>query len=265
MIDRLEWGRTQLEVSGELGIAQSVISRLWQRFRDDGNVGGSVATSGVRKFCLRYQETNSIKNKEGKGRKRCTTSIDDRRIKRLCLQDRKMSSAAIRSDLNDAGVSVSSRTIRRRLTDVGLRGRIPRKKPYLNFQQRKKRLQWAKEHINWTDDQWSQVIWSDETKISLFGSDGRKYVRRRIGEELHPDCIQATVKNPVSVMIWSCMSADGIGRLHVIDGTLNARKYIDTILEPKLLPSIRDLFPNNASFILQQDFAPCHTAKTSKA
>ncbi|GFW72854.1 transposable element Tcb1 transposase [Trichonephila clavipes] len=32
---RLECGRTQLEVSEELGIAQSVISRLWKRFQDD--------------------------------------------------------------------------------------------------------------------------------------------------------------------------------------------------------------------------------------
>ncbi|GFU57389.1 uncharacterized protein TNCV_3635681 [Trichonephila clavipes] len=38
IIGRLEYGRTQLEVSEELGIAQSVISRLWQRFQDDGNV-----------------------------------------------------------------------------------------------------------------------------------------------------------------------------------------------------------------------------------
>ncbi|GFU01749.1 HTH_Tnp_Tc3_2 domain-containing protein [Trichonephila clavipes] len=37
IIGRLEWGRTQLEVSEELGIAQSVLSRLWQRFQDDGN------------------------------------------------------------------------------------------------------------------------------------------------------------------------------------------------------------------------------------
>ncbi|KFM66004.1 Transposable element Tcb1 transposase, partial [Stegodyphus mimosarum] len=37
IIGRLECGRTQLEVSDELGIAQSVISRLWQRFQDDGN------------------------------------------------------------------------------------------------------------------------------------------------------------------------------------------------------------------------------------
>ncbi|GIY84265.1 hypothetical protein CEXT_808111 [Caerostris extrusa] len=32
----MEWARTQLEVSEELGIAQSVISRLRQRFQDDG-------------------------------------------------------------------------------------------------------------------------------------------------------------------------------------------------------------------------------------
>ncbi|GFV40536.1 uncharacterized protein TNCV_2500631 [Trichonephila clavipes] len=38
IIGRLECERTQLEVSDELGIAQSVISRLWQRFQEDGNV-----------------------------------------------------------------------------------------------------------------------------------------------------------------------------------------------------------------------------------
>ncbi|GFW64066.1 transposable element Tcb1 transposase [Trichonephila clavipes] len=35
IIGRLEYGRTQLEVSEKLGIARSVISRLWQRFQDD--------------------------------------------------------------------------------------------------------------------------------------------------------------------------------------------------------------------------------------
>ncbi|GFX80367.1 glycerol-3-phosphate dehydrogenase [Trichonephila clavipes] len=54
---------------------------------------------------------------------------------------------------------------------------------------------------------------------------------------------------------------NGIGHLHIIDGTLNVRKYIDTILESKLLPPIRDPVTNNASFIFQQDSAPCPTVK----
>ncbi|GFW52258.1 uncharacterized protein TNCV_2427051 [Trichonephila clavipes] len=45
---RLECGRTQLEVSKELGIAQSVISKLWQRFQDDGNVSRCHSTGHPR-------------------------------------------------------------------------------------------------------------------------------------------------------------------------------------------------------------------------
>ncbi|GFV92455.1 uncharacterized protein TNCV_3950651 [Trichonephila clavipes] len=45
---RLECGRTQLEVSEELGIAQSVISRLWQRFQDDSNVSRCYSTGHLR-------------------------------------------------------------------------------------------------------------------------------------------------------------------------------------------------------------------------
>ncbi|KFM58151.1 hypothetical protein X975_10179, partial [Stegodyphus mimosarum] len=48
IIGRLECGRTQLEVSDELGIAQRVISRLWQRFQDDGNVSRRYSTGRPR-------------------------------------------------------------------------------------------------------------------------------------------------------------------------------------------------------------------------
>ncbi|GFU97459.1 uncharacterized protein TNCV_1913141 [Trichonephila clavipes] len=44
IIGWLECARTQLEVSEELGITQSVISRLWQRFQDDGNVSRCYST-----------------------------------------------------------------------------------------------------------------------------------------------------------------------------------------------------------------------------
>ncbi len=83
---------------------------------------------------------------------------------------------------------------------------------------------WAKEHINCSENQWKQTIWSDECKILLFGCDGQKYVRRRVGEELHPDCIEGTTKNPTSVMIWACMSADGVDHIQVIDDILNTKK-----------------------------------------
>ncbi|GFX86277.1 uncharacterized protein TNCV_2561591 [Trichonephila clavipes] len=48
IIGRMECGRNQLEVSEELGIAQSVISRLCQRFQDDGNVKRCYSTGRPR-------------------------------------------------------------------------------------------------------------------------------------------------------------------------------------------------------------------------
>ncbi|GFX53126.1 uncharacterized protein TNCV_361211 [Trichonephila clavipes] len=44
IIGRLECGRTSQEVYEELGFVQSVISRLWQRFQDDGNVSRCYST-----------------------------------------------------------------------------------------------------------------------------------------------------------------------------------------------------------------------------
>ncbi|GFX66421.1 transposable element Tcb1 transposase [Trichonephila clavipes] len=65
IIGRLECGRTQLKVSEELGIAHSVISRLWQRFQDDGNSRFSLQTDSRRTLiwralCTRYHQENTI-------------------------------------------------------------------------------------------------------------------------------------------------------------------------------------------------------------
>ena len=43
-------------------------------------------------------------------------------------------------------------------------------------------------------DYWNHVLWSDEMKINLFGSDGFKHVWRRPGEEYKDKCVMPTVK-----------------------------------------------------------------------
>ena len=113
----------------------------------------------------------------------------------------------------------------------------------------------------------NRVLWSDESKICIFGSDGLRYVRRRAGEEMIPECLTPTMKHPQSVMVWGCMSTTGVGRLEVCQGIVNAQKYIK-ILETKMLASARSLFDPHVNnprrvpdFLYQQDNAPCHTAK----
>lgn len=57
------------------------------------------------------------------------------------------------------------------------------------------RLQWAREKVNWTVDQWKNIIWSDETKINFFGSDGIIRSWRKPGERLKAKCLRPTVKH----------------------------------------------------------------------
>ena len=66
-------------------------------------------------------------------------------------------------------------------------------------------------------------------------------------------------------MVWGCMTRGAVGRIHIVDGILNAKKYQENILEAKLLPSIDDLFEGKTeTCVFQQDSATCHTAKTVK-
>ena len=124
---------------------------------------------------------------------------------------------------------------------------------------------WAKERQGWAKEDWARVIWSHESKISIFGSDGINYVRRRPGEGLLPECTLVTMKHPISVMVWGCMTRDAVGRIHIVDGILNTKKYQENILEAKLFPSINDLFEGKTeTCVFQQDSAICHTAKTVK-
>ncbi|GFS99843.1 transposable element Tcb1 transposase [Trichonephila clavipes] len=153
IIGRLECGRTQLEVTEELGIAQSVISRLWQRFQDDGNVSRSYST----------------------GRPRVTTPNEDRY---LCTGTTKRYRRSTASDLSRqlssaTGTTVSRQTVYRRLGHIGLYARRPVRCVPLTATHCRLRSIWSREHALWTPQQWSCVMFSNESRFSL-QSDSRR-------------------------------------------------------------------------------------------
>ena len=65
-------------------------------------------------------------------------------------------------------------------------------------------------------------------------------------------------------MIWSVISGKGTGRLYVVQGMMKQDKYKQMLMD-RLLPQVRDWFPNGESFVFMQDGAPCHTAHSVKA
>ena len=71
------------------------------------------------------------------------------------------------------GKKVVSRTIRNALKSEGLLSCVARKIPLLSKKNIADRLRLGMEWSNWTNKMWEKIIFSDETKINLFSSDGR--------------------------------------------------------------------------------------------
>ena len=101
------------------------------------------------------------------------------------------------------GINLSSATVKRRLCEAGLNGCVARHKPLLTVTHKKRRLDFAREHISWSSKMWSKVLWSDQSRFCLYQNDGRVYVRLRIGEDYLDACVVPTVKNGGGgIMVW---------------------------------------------------------------
>ena len=56
------------------------------------------------------------------------------------------------------------------------------KKPLLSWKNIRDRLIFCKKYKDWTPEDWGKVIFSDEFPFGLFGTSGKRLVRRRKGE-----------------------------------------------------------------------------------
>ncbi len=154
--------------------------------------------------------------------------------------------------------TLSVNTIHRAIRRCRLKLYRSKKKPYLNMIQKRRRFLWAKAHLKWTVAKWKNVLWSDESKFEvLFGKLGCHVIRTKEDKD-NPSCYQRSVQKPASLMVWGCMSACGMGRLHIWKSTINAERYIQ-VLEQHMLPSRRRLFQGRPC-IFQHDNARPHTA-----
>ena len=100
----------------------------------------------------------------------------------------------------------------------------------------------------------NKILWSDETKIELFGLNDNCHFWMK------PGTIPTVKHGGDSIMLWGCLSAAGTERLVRIEGKMNRAKYRE-ILNENLLQSAQDLRLGRR-FTFQQDNDPKHTAKT---
>ena len=103
------------------------------------------------------------------------------------LKEKDISVAKV---IQDMGLDISNSTGRRIMYRLGLKGRKPRKKPFIRAGNRKKRQMWAK---NWMGNKWEEVLFTDEKKWVLH-KQRRNWVWRRVDKGCNPQDAVTTMQ-----------------------------------------------------------------------
>lgn len=161
---------------------------------------------------------------------------------------------------NETGKSVTSSCIQKLLTKEGYHAFKAKKKPFINKKNKLKKLKFAHEHVKKSPEFWERVLWSDESKYNVFGSDGKKNVWRKPLESLKEKNINLTVKGGGgSVLVWGCMSSSGVGNMEFIDDIMDRYIYLG-ILQRNVKDSAKKLGLRR-NFMFQEDNDPKHASK----
>ncbi|GFX57380.1 transposable element Tc1 transposase [Trichonephila clavipes] len=209
-----EAGWSNRRIGRPLGRSDMVVARCWQQWITEGRV---------------Y-------HRGGSGRPRNTNDREDRAIRRVATSAPTTSLASIQRHLPPSRHPVPSReTIRRRLTEVGLRSRRPLRRLPLTPHHRQCRLDFCRPRAAWSVTDWRRVIFSDESRFSLSDDDHRTTCL-----EAHRPAVRSGIY---------CRAAYS-----------NFTRYVDDILTPIVLP----MLSSRPGAIYQQDNARPHTARLSQ-
>ncbi|GFS78609.1 transposable element Tcb1 transposase [Trichonephila clavipes] len=194
------------------------------------------------------------------GRRRATTYNEDRYLVLTARRHQNMNATLLQQHLRSAtGTMVSTQTVRNRLHGVGLYARRPIVCVRLISRHRRDRREWATEHVNWRRNEWSNVLFSDESRFSVHPSNRRIFIWRECGSRNNLASVHECVRfGGGGVLVYGSISIDGHTDLYNIrDGTLTAHRYRDEILRPIVVPYAAAI---GDDFILMDDNSRPHLA-----
>ena len=185
----------------------------------------------------RFQQRGGVADRLRPGRPRVTNPRTDRFITLTHLRCRFQTAT---SSARQYGIS--KQTVLRCLGQA--RQPIRPRRPYvgqmLTARHRAARLQWGRRHFRRRRQQWTRVLFSDESRFCLSHHHSRIRVFRSRGERFADNClIERDRFGGGSVMVWGSIMGRRKTNLIVVQGNLNAQGYINEILQPEAVPFLQ--------------------------
>lgn len=199
----------------------------------------------------RWNEFHSLSDKERSGRPRCTAEETDEKIEEMAEEKKFVVPKDIRRGLQ---LECCARTVRRRLDEVNLFGRVAREKDDYDDRTLKLRLSFARGFLHFTDQEWDAMIFSDEVHFCL-GHHGQVWVQRPPGAAYDPQYCKPPDEARYKVTLWGCFCSKGIGAGRIFEGELNKQLYRD-ILEHNFKQTYQHFYPHQLFRFLQDNASP---------
>lgn len=233
---------------------------------------GESTSNIIRKIDVSEATVNRIKNQiqpkriRQKGGRPSTIPSWTKKV--ILFKVRKgylLSAKNVRIYLRTLRYAISYSGTTKLMRSLGLKSKNKTKKAFIKVDHQKERLRWAKQHRHWTIDDWKTVIFSDETKINRWGSDGRQITWKVKGDPDRLHNIQTKIQaGGGSIMMWGCMTSLGVGyACRIVEYPMNSKLYTH-ILNTSFKDTLKYYGFSKKNVIFQQDGDTKHTSKLTK-
>jgi transposase len=196
------------------------IITLHKEQHDDSYIAQRVPCDvrSVHHWISRFEQHGNVDDEPRSGRKRKSTAEQDEQMEQEAIKTKFTTPRRIKRKLQ---LDVSSRTIDRRLQEVGLFGRVARHKKKFSEDEIRQRLSFAQGYKGWTAEQWMHVFFADEKIFWGEGFCGQVWVRRPKGEALNPEYCVDQNPHPEKVNVWGCFCGKGIGYCYIFNENMD--------------------------------------------
>ena len=156
---------------------------------------------GVSEKCVwttrkNYREKNLIGECPKSGRPAKLTWRDQNVLYRMVRLHPSISYRSLAAEFNarTENFSISSETVRKALKKRGIKAYLATRKPLLTKRHMQKRLKWCRKLRHWGVEEWSRVIFSDESNYEVINRKSKVFFKRLENEKYLSQYVQPRVQ-----------------------------------------------------------------------